>query len=119
MHRLSATWATWRSRLGTFTTFVLHSETFFAREITAMSWLARSKLSFSGSEQKGTGMRPSPAHPIDTLAGSVAAFSRRAARLIAITPERKRVPQRLGFTSVETLDDAHPDIQLCHQERRR
>jgi len=37
-------------------------------------------------------------------------------RIIAITRERKRVPQRLGFASVETLDDAHPDIQLCRQE---
>ena len=34
----------------------------------------------------------------------------------AITEERKRVPQRLGFASVETLDDAHRDIQLCRQE---
>jgi hypothetical protein len=33
-----------------------------------------------------------------------------------IIRERKRVPQRLASASVETLDDAHPGIQLRRQE---
>jgi hypothetical protein len=40
---------------------------FAPRIVAAMSWLARSMLrtkGFGGSEQMGTGMRPSPAYPI-------------------------------------------------------
>ena len=34
----------------------------------------------------------------------------------AITLECKRAPRPPGFASVETLDDARPDIQLRRQE---
>ena len=45
---------------------------FAAPIVASMSWLARSMLrtkGFGGSEQMGTGMRPSPAHPIYSLPG--------------------------------------------------